>query len=107
MAKKTYGDPRVNQLFAQAIDLYNRKNHDYAENADPMSNFRKSEIFGVPSRLGVLIRINDKISRLSQITKKQAKVPGETVKDTLLDVANYALIAAVLYEEVNERPSRP
>lgn len=99
---RNFGDPRVHKLFQEAIDLYNRKNHDYAEDVDPMSNFEKSRDFGVEPWRAVLIRINDKMSRLSQLSKKSAQVE-EKVRDTLLDIANYSLIAAVLYEEEHER----
>jgi hypothetical protein len=34
--------------------------------------------------------------------KETLKVKDESIKDTLIDMANYALIALILYEEQNK-----
>ena len=50
--------------------------------------------------LGVLIRLEDKISRLDNLQSKDAQV-SESISDTLLDIAGYALLASVLVGENN------
>jgi hypothetical protein len=53
---------------------------------------------------GVLVRITDKYSRIVQLTNKplngkEAEVKEESIKDTLVDLANYSVIAVILFEE--------
>lgn len=57
---------------------------------------------GVGYLLGrvLCIRIGDKFSRLMGfVSKEKLRVKDESIRDTLLDMANYALIALILYEE--------
>ena len=48
--------------------------------------------------LGVLVRANDKIERLINLIYKNTenKLPEETINDTWLDLADYALIALLV-----------
>lgn len=50
------------------------------------------------------MRLSDKLSRIMQLTRKalegrEAAVKDETVKDTLIDLANYSILCTILYEE--------
>ena len=57
------------------------------------------ERLGVPAWKGCLIRLSDKMSRLMNIAKTyEISVEDETVVDTLTDLAVYALITRILYE---------
>jgi hypothetical protein len=54
--------------------------------------------------MGVVVRLSDKLSRIMQLTRKalegkEAAVKDETVKDTLIDLANYSILCTILYEE--------
>ena len=52
------------------------------------------------SCVGVLIRIGDKISRLQNISKKGIQlVEDEKIRDTLIDLHNYAAMAIMLLDE--------
>lgn len=68
--------------------IYDAKNRDYGD------SFAKSfEEWGLPMSC---IRINDKLNRLSSLAKGQEMlVQNEGVKDTLLDLANYAIMTLV------------
>ena len=48
--------------------------------------------------IGTLIRANDKLERLYNLVFKQRenKIPEETINDTWLDLADYALIALLV-----------
>jgi len=71
-----------------ALELFKKKNADYGD------AFAK---FGV---IGVLMRIEDKIQRSLTITKNGVNlVNDEGIKDTLLDLHNYAAMALMLLEE--------
>lgn len=93
------GHPRFYELLAEIAELHDQKNHDYAKDGDPLSNLRRAENFGIPGWKGIFIRLSDKWSRLEELSKKDAHVKGESLKDTLMDNAIYSLLAIVLLEE--------
>lgn len=66
-------------------NLYKAKNHDYGD------SFHKTyEEFG---KIAIAIRLQDKVSRLSALsTKEQQLVTDESIRDTLMDIANYAIL---------------
>lgn len=78
--------------------LYEKKNEDYDD------SFAKSlETYGMAMPC---IRLEDKLNRLRALTVKGAnqKVSDESVMDTLMDMANYAIMTIVelkLKEENN------
>lgn len=68
--------------------IYLKKNKDYGSSFD-----RQYDKYGMTS---VLIRLSDKLNRLEQITKAGTiEVKDESVDDTLLDLANYAILALI------------
>jgi len=70
------------------LELFIKKNADYGD------AFAK---YGV---VGVLMRIEDKIQRALSITKNGITlVNDEGIKDTLIDLHNYAGMALMLMEE--------
>lgn len=92
---------RFMELTDSMRDIHKRKNAGYAGDCnDPWANFRYSELFGIPAFKGCLVRLSDKFIRIANLTKnpKNEQV-GEAITDTLLDLANYAVIAICLYEE--------
>jgi hypothetical protein len=74
------------------------KSSDYAGDSDPFSNFRLCEFVKLCStEAGIMVRIGDKYSRICNLLgKDEIKVKDESVQDTLLDLANYCIIAAIL-----------
>lgn len=69
------------------------KNHDYSGDVNPFRNFEMVEHLGITSvENGILVRMTDKITRISNLLGKEGKVLDEKVEDTLLDLANYAVI---------------
>lgn len=68
--------------------LYSAKNHDYGD------SFRKTRSI-VPS--AILVRLHDKLGRLDSllIAPETAKVKDESIDDTLMDLANYAIMELV------------
>lgn len=89
------------QGLLKAIDIHTAKNHDYSEEKDPLSNFKSSEKFGLKPELGFMVRMSDKWARLCNFFRKGSyKVKDEKVTDTLIDLANYALL---LYAYLHEK----
>jgi len=98
------GHPKFYQLLDEMKQLHDRKNADYSEKGEPLSNFKACESFGVSSFVGTIVRISDKYSRLTQLVRKMQEGEGpsvseERITDTLMDLAVYCLIARILYEE--------
>ncbi len=72
----------------EAKELFRQKNADYG---DAFANY---------GPIGVIIRIGDKIGRLSNIKKTQiVNVNDETIRDTLIDLHNYSAMAIMLMDE--------
>lgn len=96
------------ELSARALELMTRKNHDYSGTSgdDPFANFRRCEGMGVCStEQGFLVRLVDKISRLSTfIETRTLLVNEEGVTDTCLDIINYAILFAGWVEQEKTGP---
>ena len=79
------------QLFKEITDemfeLWKRKNTDYGSS---VTDTYKD--FGIVS---FLVRMQDKMNRLKTITKKEALVKDEKIQDTLIDLANYSILALI------------
>jgi len=88
----------------QMHDILKRKNSDYAGTADTYANFMYCEKLGLCStETGIMVRISDKMTRISNLLKQDAQVKEESIKDTLLDMANYAMILASYIEDKNKK----
>lgn len=72
------------QIANGLTELYERKNADYG------NSFSKSyEEFGLTSPV---IRLSDKVERLKTLSKQEAKVKDESIQDTVMDIAVYAML---------------
>ena len=90
-------NPAFHRLLAEIAELHDKKSHDYAD-ADPLANLRKCEAFGIPTLLGILVRLTDKWSRIEQLAG--GKVPkNESLRDSLVDNAVYSLLAVTVIDE--------
>lgn len=103
--KMTRGDIKMKmtdeQLHKKILDeiheTYKAKNKDYGN-----SFGKQYEEFGL---LSSIIRITDKYERLKQLYKNnEANVKDESIEDTLLDMANYAIMTVM--EMKKEREGR-
>ena len=82
---------RVEQLKTvqnEALELFSKKNQDYGD------------AFATYGTIGVLVRLGDKIHRLQSITSKGINlIEDEKLRDTLIDLHNYAGMAIMLMDE--------
>ena len=79
---------QMKKIQLEGLELFTKKNIDYGD------AFAK---YGI---IGVLMRIEDKIQRSLSITKNGVNlVNNENIKDTLLDLHNYAAMALMLLNE--------
>lgn len=79
--------------------LYDRKNRDYGD------SFHESwKDYGITM---AAIRLGDKYNRLRNLTSKIGQVQhvkDESVRDTLLDLANYAILTIMELDAESEPP---
>lgn len=79
---------QMKKIQGEALALFERKNTDYGD------AFAK---YGI---IGVLMRMEDKLQRSVSITKNGATlVDSEGLRDTLIDLHNYAAMALMLMDE--------
>ena len=72
----------------EAAKLFEKKNSDYG---DAFANY---------GPIGVIVRMGDKINRLSSVTNNGINlVKTESIRDTLIDLHNYAAMAIMLMDE--------
>lgn len=90
------GHPMYYALVREMVAISERKRTDYG-GTDPLGNLRRSGRLGVPPWRAVLIRMTDKFSRVENIASdpNSAAVTDESIEDTLLDIANYAILCLV------------
>ena len=76
-------------------ELYAKKNHDYGD------SFAQS--FREEGMAMVRIRLGDKFNRLKALTRGgEQKVADESIRDTLIDLANYAIMTVLEMEDEKE-----
>ena len=74
----------IRQIALEIAQLVEKKNHDYDNSFDKtMDKYGDTAYF---------LRIEDKLNRLINLSKKQAKVSDENVEDTLKDIIGYTLL---------------
>lgn len=80
------------ELLKEMNALYERKNHDYGD------SFHQS--FEEDGMAMVRIRLSDKLNRFKVLTRNGDQlVKDESVIDTLMDLANYSVMAIMEIEE--------
>jgi len=83
---------RINQMTnvqREALELFRRKNTDYG---DAFSNY---------GTVGVIVRMGDKIQRLISVSNNGvALIDSESLRDTLIDLHNYAAMGIMLLDEI-------
>ena len=81
---------QLQKIQKEGLELFKKKNKDYGD------------AFATYGPIGVLVRIGDKISRLSSITNSGITLnEDEKIRDTLIDLHNYAGMAIMLLDEKN------
>lgn len=85
---------RVDQMNAvqnEALELFRKKNTDYGD------------AFATYGTVGVIVRMGDKMQRLLSVSSKGVSlVDTESLRDTLIDLHNYAAMGIMLLDEQRE-----
>lgn len=75
--------------------LYAKKNHDYGD------SFHQT--FVEEGMAMSRIRLGDKLSRFKTLSKKaEQQVKDESLRDTLIDLANYAIMTVLEMDDENQ-----
>jgi hypothetical protein len=87
------------ELLEEVRQLHLSKSQDYGSESDPLANIRQgAEFVGIEAWRGCMVRVADKVQRLKTFCKT-GRLVHEGVRDTLLDLAAYSLLAIVLFDE--------
>ena len=83
---------QLTKVQTEARDLFAKKNKDYG---DAFANY---------GPVGVLVRMGVKITRMQNITNSGITlVENEKLRDTLIDLHNYAAMAILLIDEKDSK----
>jgi hypothetical protein len=86
---------KYKEIQTEALELFTKKNSDYG---DGFKNY---------GAVGVLVRMGDKINRLQSITNTSVNlVKTESLRDTLIDLHNYAAMAIICLDDNDKLPSK-
>lgn len=97
----------IKHTYEQGLAIVQKKNADYAVETDPYKNFRSADIVGVPVQRAILVRVLDKLSRVSNLLDKPPAVVDEGIEDTLLDAINYLAILKAYRENEQTKNQSP
>lgn len=80
---------QLEKIQMECKEIFKKKNKDYGD------------AFAQHGTVGVMVRISDKMSRFTNISKKslEISVSDETLKDTLMDLHNYAAMALMCMDD--------
>ena len=83
---------QMEEVQKEALELFIKKNKDYGD------------AFATYGPVGVIVRMGDKIQRLLSVSKYGVTmINSESVRDTLIDLHNYAAMAIMLIDEQKEK----
>lgn len=85
---------KFKEIVEGMLDLYQRKQSDYGDSA--------GKTFDEWGLVSFLVRMEDKMNRVISLTKKKEnpRVADEKIEDTLIDLANYSIMALIELDRV-------
>jgi len=96
--------PTFDSVLTELKAMHDRKGKDYGSGEDDMANLLESKKYGIPPWVGAMLRGNDKVARIQTFVKK-GQLMNESVEDSLIDLAVYAILALCLFREDYVHPS--
>lgn len=77
-------------IISEMLELYKTKNHDYGDSF--------GETYQKLGLISAVTRISDKVNRLQSLCTKEQKIYDESIRDSLIDLANYAVLTLIELE---------
>jgi hypothetical protein len=85
----------INKVHNEALEVFKKKNITY------------EDAFADYGTAGVIVRIGDKIQRLVSVTNRGISlVNTKVLRDTLIDLHNYAAMAIMTIDQDNKKTSQ-
>jgi hypothetical protein len=85
----------------EMLELFLRKQADYGPtNVGMGSEVVDTDYKAKRSLTGLSVRMNDKVQRLLNLTLNNKIPKNESLEDTLIDIANYAVMALIVQRKV-------
>ena len=81
----------ISDIFKEAHDLLTSKHHDYGPK-------NISEAPGGALN-GLRVRMHDKLARINNLIESDLEAHHESLRDSFVDLANYALISVLVLDE--------
>lgn len=78
---------KFKNITTKMSELYSKKNHDYGD--------AFGQTFAELGIISAITRISDKTNRLKSLATKDQRVDDEHIEDTLMDLANYAVMTLI------------
>lgn len=96
---------RHQQICDGLNQLYARKNHDYGDSFH--QTFVEEGLAMARIRLGDKFSRFKTLSRISPTDSTQQQVTDESIRDTLLDLANYAIMTVLELDQAETERTEP
>jgi len=115
---RKYGHPNFYKYLEEMGETHSRKNHDYASQDDPLSNFDdvadacriRCDKCGHIQKLKpwevVIMFLMTKIVRIQQLFNKANLVKGEGITDSCMDGSVYFLLERLILEKYKKAGSQ-
>lgn len=96
-------NPAFEQVLQEMRELHARKNHDYAADANPFSNFEEAAAFaGVDADTVFRVLIGIKIARLKELQASGKAPANESVDDSRMDLIMYGALQRAYAKKPSE-----
>lgn len=91
----------VTNILHAMQEILEDKRSDYARGSeDPFVNFKETaQINGLLPEQVALVQCGIKLSRLNHLLDSDQPVRNESIADSFIDLANYAVLAAAMWQE--------
>jgi hypothetical protein len=88
------------KVTSDMLALTKKKNADYAGESNPFANFQLIEKLGAAStEQGFVVRMSDKLQRISNLISRPNQVADEKIEDTLLDLSIYSILFLIFLKD--------
>lgn len=98
---------KISNIYKDNLETCRQKNADYAGASDPFRNFEACNLYGITTEHGLLVRMSDKMVRISNLLTRNAEVKDEKITDSLKDLCNYSAILCVYLENKTAEDATP
>lgn len=101
-------------IVIEMVELHRRKRADYAKDGDALSNFFETAVamrekgysgFSALTSVDYLLAVKDVRLQALAANGRMTQTANESVRDTLIDKANYDVLKLAIYDRLQELPS--